>query len=242
MIPFKDDNPTRTFPFVVVALILANAAAFLYQASLPDPLARRFVYTYAAIPALITHQKTLPFATGFSPVWTLFTSMFLHGGLLHIGGNMLFLWVFGNNIEDLLGHLRFIAFYLVCGLAAMLAQVIVNPASSVPMLGASGAIAGVLGAYALRYPGARVHTLILPLPIVLRLPALFVLGYWFFLQWVGGQKALMSAQAGGVAFFAHIGGFVAGMVLVNVFQLGRRLPPPPRPREYRREYYEDQGW
>jgi len=243
MLPFKDDNPTRTFAIVVVALIAVNAAVFLYQAGLPYPEQKRFVYSYAAIPAVIVGLRHLPFETGFPAVGTLFTSMFLHGGVLHIGGNMLFLWVFGNNIEDLLGHVRFIAFYVVCGVAAMAAQVMIHPGSVVPALGASGAIAGVLGAYALRFPGTRVHTLILPLPIVLRLPALFVLGYWFLLQWLGGQQALGAGpQMSGTAWFAHIGGFIAGMALIGVFQMGRR-PPRRRPRlDYGDDYPGRLGW
>ena len=179
------------------------------------------------VPALLTHADAallLPPPT-VPPAIGLLTSMFLHGGLVHVGGNMLYLWIFGNNIEDVLGHTRFLAFYLLCGVIAAGTQVLMAPASLVPMIGASGAIAGVLGAYALRFPRARVLVLI-PIIFFLRLtwvPALLVLGLWFVLQLFSGIGGVADMRAthgvtGGVAFFAHIGGFVAGMLLLRLFE------------------------
>ena len=228
MIPFADENPTRTLPVVVFALIAANVVVLLYQLSLPPSALQAFISTWAAVPAKITHGA--PVAPGLPyPAWiTILTSMFMHGGLLHLGGNMLYLWIFGNNIEDALGHVRFLFFYLLCGVLAMAAQVLVAPGAGVPALGASGAIAGVLGAYAVRYPRARVLTLLLLFPFlirVVRLPALWVLGFWFVLQLIPGALSLGFHQAGGIAYFAHIGGFLAGCLLIRFF-----LPLPRRPR------------
>jgi membrane associated rhomboid family serine protease len=163
---------------------------------------------------------------------TVITSMFLHGGWFHLIGNMLFLWVFGNNIEDALGHVKFIIFYLLCGVAAAATQTFLSPHAVVPMVGASGAISGVLGAYLLLYPRVRVHTLvILPIYITtIALPAYVMLGYWAVLQLIGGLGSLSEIERGGVAFFAHVGGFVAGIVLVRLFvseDVLRRRPTPP---------------
>jgi membrane associated rhomboid family serine protease len=215
-IPLKDDNPTLTFPVVTLGLILANGWVFYHQISLDVVESQKFVFQWGAIPYQIMTRQTL---YGPSPVPVYFTpisSMFLHGGLLHIFGNMLYLWIFGNNIEDTLGHLRFLFFYLVCGLGAALTQVLSNPTSTVPMIGASGAVAGILGAYLLLFPGARVLTLFFIIIFIklIRLPALIVLGFWFFLQLLG----VMGGAISNVAFFAHIGGFIAGLLLVKVFQ------------------------
>jgi membrane associated rhomboid family serine protease len=215
-IPLKDDNPTLTFPVVTLGLILANAWVFYHQISLDVVESQRFVFDWGAIPYQIMTGQTL---YGPSPVPVYFTpisSMFLHGGFLHIFGNMLYLWIFGNNIEDTLGHLRFFFFYLVCGLCAALTQVLSNPNSTVPMIGASGAVAGILGAYLLFFPGARVLTLFFIIIFIkfIRLPAIIVLGFWFFLQLLG----VMGGAISNVAFFAHIGGFIAGLLLVKVFQ------------------------
>jgi membrane associated rhomboid family serine protease len=215
-IPLKDDNPTLTFPVVTLGLILANGWVFYHQISLDVVESQKFVFQWGAIPYQIMTGQTL---YGPSPVPVYFTpisSMFLHGGLLHIFGNMLYLWIFGNNIEDTLGHLRFLFFYLVCGLGAALTQVLSNPTSTVPMIGASGAVAGILGAYLLLFPGARVLTLFFIIIFIklIRLPALIVLGFWFFLQLLG----VMGGAISNVAFFAHIGGFIAGLLLVKVFQ------------------------
>jgi membrane associated rhomboid family serine protease len=215
-LPLKDDNPTNTFPFVTVGLIVANCFVFYHQLTLNLPASQRFIFQWGAIPYQIVHGEILYGPGLFPPVLTLFSAMFLHGGFLHLIGNMLYLWIFGNNIEDTLGHFRFMIFYLLAGLGAGLAQVFSDPQSTVPMIGASGAVAGVLGAYLLLFPRARILTLMFIFIFIrmIRIPALIVLGFWFLVQ-------LLSVTSGfetGVAFFAHIGGFVAGLILVKVFQ------------------------
>ncbi|MBP1713120.1 MAG: rane protein [Deltaproteobacteria bacterium] len=215
-LPLKDDNPTNTFPFVTVALILANCFVFYHQLTLSLPAAQKFIFQWGAIPYQIVHGEVLYGKGLFPPFLTLFSSMFLHGGFLHLIGNMLYLWIFGNNIEDSLGHFRFLLFYLLTGLGAALAQVFSDPQSTTPMIGASGAVAGVLGAYLLLFPHARILTLMFIFVFIrmIRIPALIVLGFWFLVQ-------LLSVTSGfetGVAFFAHIGGFVAGLILVKIFQ------------------------
>ena len=220
MIPLKDDNPTSSVPFVTFSLLAVNILVSLYQLGLPESSYSALIYQMGVIPDEVT--TGVRFAPDFPVPLTLFTSMFLHGGLLHLAGNMLYLWIFGNNVEDATGHFRFFVFYLVCGLGAAAAQIAVNPRSEVPMIGASGAIAGVLGAYMLMFPRARVLTLI-PIFIFIRLvylPAIVVLGLWFLYQILLSSSAQRSG--GGVAFFAHIGGFVCGMVLIWFFR--RRRP------------------
>src|SRR5213596_3684275 len=188
MIPLRDDNPTTIKPVVTVALIVVNAMVFMYQLSLEPKQGELFVYEFGAIPAVIFGSGNLPpeveaIPETIPPVLTIFTSMFLHGGFMHLIGNMLYLWIFGNNVEDAMGHMRFLLFYLVCGIAAALAEGIVNPHSALPMVGASGAISGVLAAYVLIYPRARV-TVIIPLGILLyptKISALYVVGFWFVL-------------------------------------------------------------
>jgi len=215
-IPLKDDNPTSTFPIVTVGLILANGWVFFHQISLDVVESQRFIFQWGAIPYQIVTGQAL-YGPSPVPVYvTLLSSMFLHGGFLHLFGNMLYLWIFGNNIEDALGHFRFLLFYLFCGLCAALAQVVSTPGSTVPMIGASGAVAGVLGAYLLLFPTARILTLFFIIIIVklIRLPAIIVLGFWFFLQLMG----VMGGSISNVAFFAHVGGFIVGMILVKIFQ------------------------
>ena len=221
MIPLHDDNPTQINPIVTIALIVACSLVFLYQASLPEPVGEEFVFHYGAIPAAIFgHEKALPdIAVGFPASLALLTSMFLHGGWMHLIGNMLYLWIFGNNIEDVMGHVKFVIFYVVCGLLAAMSHALTDPASGIPMVGASGAISGVLGAYLLLFPRAQVFVVI-PLGIFIRtmyVPAGFVLGFWFVLQLLSGGMSL-GQGGGGVAFFAHVGGFVAGMALIGVFK------------------------
>ena len=218
MIPLRDDNPTELRPYVTVAIIVACTLVFLYQATLPEAAGQHFIFEYGFIPALFFgHAGPAGWRPSVPAEATLLTSMFLHGGWMHLIGNMLYLWIFGNNVEDALGHVRFVFFYLACGLAAAFAQGFADPAAALPMVGASGAIAGVLGAYLLLYPRAQVLVLI-PLGFftqLMRIPALFVLGFWFLLQFV--QQALSSAAGGaqgGVAYMAHIGGFIAGAVLI----------------------------
>jgi membrane associated rhomboid family serine protease len=222
LIPLKDENPLRFigFAYITVALIAACVLTYLWQVSL-GPAQERMILALGAIPAVITGERSLPpqFAVVPSEV-TLLTSMFLHGSWLHLGGNMLFLWIFGDNVEDAMGHVRFLIFYLVCGIAAALAHVAVDPASQIPTVGASGAISGVLGGYLVLHPRAQVLTLLLRFFITL--PAFVVLGLWFALQAVSATMD-MGGQGGGVAWWAHIGGFIAGAVLVIPFR--RRAIP-----------------
>jgi membrane associated rhomboid family serine protease len=219
-LPLKDDNPTSSFPLVTIGLILTNILVFFYQISMDMEASRRFVFAWGAIPYQIIHGKWLyDLSPGIPIRFTIFSSMFLHGGFLHLFGNMLYLWIFGNNIEDRLGHFRFLVFYLLCGLVAAMTQVLSIPNSKVPMIGASGAVAGVLGAYLLLFPHARVLTLMFIFFFIrlVRLPALIVLGFWFFIQLL----SVSVRSESNVAFFAHIGGFVVGLILVKAFQPGR---------------------
>jgi membrane associated rhomboid family serine protease len=218
MIPLHDDNPTSIFPYVTIAIIVICALVFLWELSL-GPATQMAIYAYGAIPAVVVGGKSLPPEVDMIPAWsTIFTSMFMHGGWMHIIGNMLYLWIFGNNVEDAMGHKRFAVFYLVCGVLAFLAHAMTNVNSEVPTVGASGAISGVLGAYLLLHPHARVLVLI-PLGFFLyttRFPAAVVLVLWFGLQLL--SSAMTPAGEGGVAFGAHIGGFVAGMALIPFFK------------------------
>jgi membrane associated rhomboid family serine protease len=229
MIPLHDDVPTVTTPVVTVGLILACTVAFLWQQTLPDERQVEILFQLGVVPAaLFGHARLPPGLALVAPEWTILTSMFLHGGWLHIIGNMLYLWIFGNNVEDAMGHVRFVIFYLLCGTAAALVQSWQDPSSRIPMIGASGAIAGVLGAYLVLHPRARVLVLI-PLGFfsqVVRIPALIVLGLWFVMQFVFG--AMTPLTDGGVAYWAHVGGFVAGLVLVLPFR--RRAAPQPAMR------------
>lgn len=217
MIPLYDDNPTRSFSFVTITLIVINVVAFFYELSLPAPVLEQLVHQYGLVPAAVTQRGML------SDYGTVFTSMFLHGGWAHLIGNMLYLWIFGNNIEDAVGHGRFIVFYLLCGSAAAAAQIVVSPLSTVPMIGASGAVSGVLGAYLLLFPRARVLILV-PIWIFLRfvyVPAMLMLILWFALQLLSGLLDRGMNIGGGVAFWAHIGGFVTGLLLIPLFKKRR---------------------
>ncbi len=217
MIPLHDDNPTELAPVVTVISIAACVLTFLYQISLPVGPDKTFVFQYGAIPALVFGQAGLPETDVAIPAYaTLITSMFLHGGWMHLIGNMLYLWVFGNNIEDAMGHAKFALFYLTCGIVAALSHALTDPSSTVPMVGASGAISGVLGAYVLLFPRARVLVLIPGLGLT-KVAAGIVLGMWFVMQLFSGGMSIGSA-GGGVAFFAHIGGFLAGMALIGLFK------------------------
>lgn len=219
MIPLRDDNPTSITPFVTYAFIATCVLVFLWQISLGEKGFQAAVIALGVIPATLLGTESLPPSLYVvPPTAALFTSMFLHGGFLHLAGNMLYLWIFGNNVEDSMGHVRFVIFYALCGVAAALAQALPNPDSAIPMIGASGAISGVLGAYLLLYPRAHVLVLI-PLGFfahMVRLPAMFVLGFWFVLQLI--NSALADPAQGGVAFGAHVGGFVAGMILIPLFK------------------------
>lgn len=210
MIPLKDDNPTRTFPIINYALIAANVAVFLYQITLPPNASKAFLMANAMIPMRI--PQFLAGYVGFKMAfYPMFTSMFLHGGLMHLLGNMLFLYIFGDNVEDYFGHLPYLLFYLVCGVGSGLIHSLFNLTSSLPALGASGAISGVMGAYAVLFPRARV--LMLFFVFLVPVPAYFVLGYWFLLQFLSGIGEFGAAASGGVAWWAHIGGFLMGMVI-----------------------------
>ena len=239
MFPLKDNIPTDRFPIVTVALIVVNVLAyFLFQhgtISLGDPSSQAYfdnLVKYAYIPHELTHgDQCVPNAAGrfvcgnvqglpATPL-TILTAMFMHGGLLHLGGNMLFLWIFGNNVEDSMGSVKFVIFYLLGGLAATALQTIAGPNSPVPNIGASGAVAGVLGGYLLLFPRARVITVIFIIFFftIVELPALIILGFWFVQQVLFGYFGLNdpAGDAGGVAYFAHIGGFVFGLIAIRLF-------------------------
>ncbi len=208
MIPIGDLNPRRHFPLATIIIIALNVVVFFYQLLLPDEALNRLVLAAGVVPYEVTNRF------GVAVVGDLLTSMFLHGGWMHIISNMLYLWIFGDNVEDRLGLPVYAAFYLVAGIGASLAQVAINPASTIPTIGASGAIAGVLGAYLVMFPRTRVRTLILAFRFIriVELPALVVLGLWFVLQIFSGLASVTSMATGGVAWFAHIGGFVIGLL------------------------------
>jgi len=216
LFPFKDDNPTRTFPLVTIGVIVINILVYIWE--LISPSGEKYIaYRYGAIPSsLLSFEKTEPFS--LHPSLSIFSSMFLHGGLLHIGGNMLYLWIFGNNIEDRLGHFRFILFYLMCGIVAAYSHAITAPSSTVPMIGASGAVAGILGAYILLFPRAKVHTLVFFgfFVEIIKIPALIVIGFWAIIQVVNGILSQSLVAQGGVAWFAHVGGFLAGLSTIKI--------------------------
>jgi membrane associated rhomboid family serine protease len=232
VIPLHDDNPTERTPIVTMTIIAVCVLVFFYQASLPPRIGEAFVFQYGAIPSVVFGQAALPDEVAAVPaVLTLVTSMFLHGGWLHLIGNMLYLWIFGNNIEDAMGHARFILFYLLCGTLAALSHAATEPSSQIPMVGASGAISAVLGAYLLLFPHAHVLVL-LPGIGITRVAAGFVLMMWFITQLISGGMT-MGTKGGGVAFFAHIGGFVAGMALIALFKRPEvRFFSPARPRRW----------
>ncbi len=244
LLPIGDDNQGRlSTPFVVYIIVAINVLVFLLQLSGGD----EFTSAYAVVPYEITHGVDLvqavripnvgviPQAPGPTPIFlTIFTSMFMHGGFMHIAGNMLYLWIFGDNIEDNFGHLKFLIFYLVCGVAASFSQILVDPNSMIPSLGASGAIAGVLGAYLIMFPRNRVRVLTLTLILTtFELPAVVVLGFWIVLQVISQYTAFANTQLsqGGVAYMAHIGGFVAGVILTFLFRRPLRT-------SYRDSFYE----
>jgi len=228
MIPISDENPTTRTPIVNWAIIIACVLVFIWQFSLDERQSEAVIRSLGFTPSVF-------FAGAGSGPWlTLFTSMFLHGGLMHLGGNMLYLWIFGDNVEDTLGHGRFLLFYLLSGVAAALAQTAVVPGSEIPMVGASGAVSGVLGAYLLLFPHARVLTLLIFgfFFRMVHIPAIIVLGFWIVVQFVNGlltvtASAVRGEAAGaGVAWFAHVGGFVAGMALLFVLRPRRDLREP----------------
>ena len=231
MFPYKDENPTYLTPIITLGIIAVNVLAWLFlQGAGSEQALARSVCELGLTPGELlrtAHPGTVtPLGEHLECVitdqphyWTILTSMFMHGGWFHLLGNMWFLWVFGNNIEDSMGHGRFVVFYLLCGACAAGLQMLIQPSSTVPMVGASGAISGVMGAYILLYPRVRVHTLIFLgfFVTTVTLPAYLMLGYWILLQLLGGLPQLAGLESGGVAFFAHIGGFVAGLLLIRLF-------------------------
>ena len=216
MIPLKDSNPTERFPIVTVLFMAMSILVYLYEVALGEGRGEYFIGAFALVPARLFHAAAVP---GPLPAGvTLFTSMFLHGGLFHLAGNMLYLWIFGNNVEDAMGRVRFMVFYLLCGMIAAVSHAATNTQSLIPMIGASGAVSGVLGAYLLLYPHARVLTLF-TLGFFVRMievPAMVVLGFWLVFQFLSAM--ISQGSGGGVAWYAHIGGFLAGMVLIGLFK------------------------
>jgi membrane associated rhomboid family serine protease len=221
VVPLNDNNPTRITPYVTYTLIILNIAVFIYELTLNPQQLAGFFQLFAVVPQQLTGSlEGVAIAQPVPEWWTLFTSQFLHGGFLHVAGNMLFLWIFGNNVEDQLGHIKYLFFYLACGVLAALAQWFFAPLSDIPSLGASGAIAGVMGAYIIRFPKTEILTLI-PLGILfwtIRVPAVFFLGFWFVQQAFYGVASLgvatnIGMEGGGVAYWAHAGGFVVGAIL-----------------------------
>ena len=224
MIPLKDTIPSRIFPFINYTIILINLLFFLYQLSL-GPHLEKFLYVWGVVPAQFFAPLSIGHLHLSQRILPLFTSMFLHGGWLHFLGNMLYLYIFGDNVEDRLGHVRYLLFYLLCGVLAAAVHLLTNTGSRVPTIGASGAIAGVMGAYFFLFPYARVVTLIIVIFFVdvVEIPAFFFLAFWFILQFFNGTVSFgaQDAMSGGVAWWAHIGGFVAGIVLLFVFGVRR---------------------
>ncbi len=227
MFPLHDSIPTRFPPLAVWFLVFSSALVFAFELRLSEREIQSFFYLFGLVPARYTHPEWAQ-SVGF-PVgdyWPFITSMFLHGGWMHIIGNMWFLWLFGDNVEDRMGSIRFLLFYLSCGLIAALVQIFVNPESTLPTVGASGAIAGVLGAYFVMYPRAQVVVMIpiLFYPFIFALPAALFLAFWFLMQFLSGTSALFqSAEVGGVAWWAHVGGFVAGALLHRLFFSAARI-------------------
>lgn len=233
MVPLKDDNPIRITPYVTYGLIALNIVIFLYELTLPEAQLNQFFQTWAVVPRQLTESFEAGSLEASLPEWfTLISSQFLHGGFLHIAGNMLYLWIFGNNLEEEMGGARFLLFYLTCGALAALAQWFFSAYSEIPSLGASGAIAGVMGAYILKFPRVRILTLV-PLGIFLapfRIPAIFFLGFWFVQQALYGIASLgaptnIGMESGGIAYWAHAGGFIFGALLGPMFGLFSRRSP-----------------
>jgi membrane associated rhomboid family serine protease len=213
MIPLRDVIPSRTTPYITITIIVLNALAWLFELSLPHDVLNQFLVVYGVVPAYFAWP-------------TLVTSMFLHGGWMHVIGNMWYLWIFGDNVEDRLGHGRFIVFYLLCGVVAAFGQILIEPHSTLPTIGASGAIAGVMGAYFVLYPHSRVLTLVTIIFFweIIEVPAIALLGFWFLMQLFNAGAIAMTASTGrgGVAFMAHVAGFVCGIAAVFVFRKRQR--------------------
>lgn len=233
MFPINDNNPTRLTPYVTYGLIAVNIVVFIHQLMLPSQQLEQFFQLYAVVPKELTASfRGIPVPQSIPEPLTLITSQFLHGGFLHIAGNMLFLWIFGNNVEDKLGHIKYFIFYISCGILAALTQWFFSTQSGIPSLGASGAIAGVMGAYILRFPHAQIRTLVFLGPLIFfpNIPAIFFLGLWFVQQALYGLASLsvptnVGMESGGIAYWAHAGGFVFGAILgplLGLFSDSRR--------------------
>jgi membrane associated rhomboid family serine protease len=240
--PIRDNIPRQHVPVATWLIIGANAAVFAVELMLPGPVLERFVHIFGLVPARFSAWGAGACMTA-GCLWPFLTSMFLHGGWLHIIFNMWALWIFGDNVEDQLGHIRFLSFYLVCGIISGVVQVLANLGSALPTIGASGAIAGVLGAYLVLFPFARIIVLfpILFIPLFFTLPAILYIGLWFVLQFASGTAALVSASAAAgsnIAWWAHVGGFAAGVLLHRLFMIGR----PARRRTYRFDYRPRGAW
>lgn len=243
MVPLRDENPIKITPYVTYGLIAANILVFIYELTLPPLALNGFFQLFALVPRELTASfEGIPVNQPVPELLTLVTSQFLHAGFMHVGFNMLFLWIFGNNIEEELGHVKYLIFYLACGVLAALSQWFFSAYSSVPSLGASGAIAGVMGAYILKFPNTRVITLI-PLGFYIttvRIPAVFFLGFWFLQQAFNGITALeapanVGMESGGVAYWAHAGGFIFGAILgplLGLFSPDSKPPSYPTPESY----------
>lgn len=224
MIPLKDENPSQTIPVVNTLLIVANIAIFIFQHFLASADVQILFLRLGFIPYEFTRfVDKAPQALVPLPL-TIFTAMFMHGGWVHLLSNMLFLWIFGDNVEDKLGHLRYLCFYVLCGVAGAICHILTNPHSQVPSIGASGAIAGVMGAYMWLFPRARIVTLLILVIFVqvVKVPAIVMIGYWILIQVLSGFAGWGSRVGGGIAWFAHVGGFAAGLLLVIIMKKGRR--------------------
>ncbi|MGQ3686379.1 MAG: rhomboid family intramembrane serine protease [Candidatus Loosdrechtia sp.] len=222
MIPIRDRNPSGIFPYITIGIICLNVIVFLFQLSLGRQL-DAFLFQFGVIPVRVIHYADFSDVTVLDAYFPFFSYMFLHGGFIHLIGNMWYLWIFGDNIEDMLGRLKFIIFYLVCGIGAAAIHVYFNSRSGIPCIGASGAVAGVLGAYMVSFPRAKV-LVVIPLFIVwqiVELPAIVVLGFWFLIQFFSGTAAITSVEGGGIAWWAHIGGFLIGMAIIKIFPKAR---------------------
>jgi membrane associated rhomboid family serine protease len=221
MIPLKDDIPTQTVPLITIGIIVLNVVVYIYQLSLPSERLEVFLFRYGAIPNHLTHPffQVQSFPQTIPPALTIFTAMFLHGSFIHLLGNMLYLWIFGNNVEDFLGHGKFILFYMVSGFFAAFIHTFSDFNSSIPMIGASGAIAGILGAYLILFPRANVSTLFIFIIFfkIIKVPAVLILGLWFLIQLLNAGN-----EGGSVAWYAHVGGFLTGVFLIRSFRPIRR--------------------
>lgn len=241
MIPLRDTIPSRNVPVTMYLLILVNCLVFFFQLELPPPALQKIFYYFGIVPARYTDPRWMHFTGIPVEYWPFLTSMFLHGGWMHLLGNMWTLWIFGDNVEDRMGPLRFLLFYLCCGVVAGVVHVVTNPSSHIPTIGASGAISGVMGAYFVLFPYSRVITFI-PIffyPVFIALPAVTYLAVWFFIQFLNGIGSLLpTEEVGGIAWWAHIGGFVAGIVLCPLFTQSKRPCRGCYPDEYKTEL----GW